>query len=139
MNKKTDVSHWYDLFPRRMTRRDMLRVSADVSGLVALGALTGCGPSVTEAFRSDPFSLGVASGDPTPDGVVLWTRLGRAAVEDAQGALVPVAQVVERPGGQLLAGAGLAGDQHGRLGRGQLAETREHLAHAFEGTAHGRA
>ncbi len=25
--------------------------------------------------QGDPFSLGVASGDPTPDGVVLWTRL----------------------------------------------------------------
>ncbi len=25
--------------------------------------------------RSDPFALGVASGDPWPDGVVLWTRL----------------------------------------------------------------
>ncbi|MGH9672704.1 MAG: PhoD-like phosphatase N-terminal domain-containing protein, partial [Bryobacteraceae bacterium] len=23
----------------------------------------------------DPFTLGVSSGDPTPDGVVLWTRL----------------------------------------------------------------
>lgn len=27
------------------------------------------------AFSSYPFSLGVASGDPLPDGVVLWTRL----------------------------------------------------------------
>lgn len=26
-------------------------------------------------FRSYPFTLGVASGDPTPDGIVLWTRL----------------------------------------------------------------
>ena len=26
-------------------------------------------------FASNPFALGVASGDPTPDGVVLWTRL----------------------------------------------------------------
>jgi alkaline phosphatase D len=26
-------------------------------------------------LRSDPFSLGIASGDPLPDGVVLWTRL----------------------------------------------------------------
>ena len=26
-------------------------------------------------FRDSPFSLGVASGDPHPDGVVLWTRL----------------------------------------------------------------
>lgn len=26
-------------------------------------------------LQHDPFALGVASGDPTPDGVVLWTRL----------------------------------------------------------------
>ncbi|MFI6348998.1 alkaline phosphatase D family protein [Streptomyces sp. NPDC050560] len=26
-------------------------------------------------LRTDPFTLGVASGDPLPDGVVLWTRL----------------------------------------------------------------
>jgi len=26
-------------------------------------------------FQADPFSLGVASGDPSPDGFVLWTRL----------------------------------------------------------------
>jgi phosphodiesterase/alkaline phosphatase D-like protein len=26
-------------------------------------------------FSNYPFSLGVASGDPSPDGVVLWTRL----------------------------------------------------------------
>lgn len=39
-------------------------------------AATGCsrqdrGPS----FTADPFALGVASGDPSPDGFVLWTRL----------------------------------------------------------------
>jgi len=27
------------------------------------------------AFTTDPFTLGVASGDPSPDGFVLWTRL----------------------------------------------------------------
>ena len=27
------------------------------------------------AFTTDPFALGVASGDPSPDGFVLWTRL----------------------------------------------------------------
>ena len=26
-------------------------------------------------FTADPFQLGIASGDPTPDGIVLWTRL----------------------------------------------------------------
>ncbi|MXY70092.1 MAG: alkaline phosphatase [Acidobacteriia bacterium] len=39
-------------------------------------AAAGCsrqdrGPS----FAADPFALGVASGDPSPDGFVLWTRL----------------------------------------------------------------
>ncbi len=29
----------------------------------------------TPRFGADPFTLGVASGDPTPTGVVLWTRL----------------------------------------------------------------
>src|SRR6187402_121445 len=39
---------------------------------------------------SDPFALGVASGDPSPDGFVLWTRLiGAGAVPLAAGA-VPV-------------------------------------------------
>jgi alkaline phosphatase D len=28
-----------------------------------------------QQFDADPFALGVASGDPLPDGVVLWTRL----------------------------------------------------------------
>ena len=27
------------------------------------------------AFTADPFTLGVASGDPAANGVVLWTRL----------------------------------------------------------------
>ncbi|MGE3288987.1 MAG: alkaline phosphatase, partial [Pseudonocardia sp.] len=34
----------------------------------ALLVLAGCA-------AGDPFTLGVASGDPTPDGVLLWTRL----------------------------------------------------------------
>jgi alkaline phosphatase D len=54
--------------------------------LGALGA-TGinCGACSTNApkFTSDPFTLGVASGYPSPNGVVLWTRLvgGQEAVE----------------------------------------------------------
>lgn len=35
----------------------------------------------TPAFSADPFSLGVASGDPTPDGFVLWTRLAPKPLE----------------------------------------------------------
>ncbi|NMO92604.1 alkaline phosphatase [Actinomycetospora sp. TBRC 11914] len=33
--------------------------------------------AAASATRPDVFTLGVASGDPTPDGVVLWTRLAR--------------------------------------------------------------
>lgn len=32
-------------------------------------------------FATDPFALGVASGDPLPDGVVLWTRLAPAPLD----------------------------------------------------------
>ncbi|MCD9088678.1 alkaline phosphatase D family protein [Stenotrophomonas sp. SY1] len=62
-----------------------------LSGLSAFGAWMGTAAALaaqTDAtalnprnllaspkFASSPFGLGVASGDPTPDGVVLWTRL----------------------------------------------------------------
>ena len=42
-------------------------------------ALCAVVPNVRVAWRprfaDDPFQLGVASGDPTPTGAVLWTRL----------------------------------------------------------------
>ena len=38
------------------------------------------------AFPKSPFTLGVASGDPSPDGVVLWTRL---AVDPLNGGGMP--------------------------------------------------
>ena len=34
-----------------------------------------------QSLGDDPFTLGVASGDPTPDGVVLWTRLAPKPLE----------------------------------------------------------
>ncbi|HEY0452427.1 alkaline phosphatase D family protein [Actinophytocola sp.] len=50
-----------------------------VAGLAAAGgavALPGlAGASGPRAVAGDPFQLGVASGDPRPDGMVLWTRL----------------------------------------------------------------
>jgi len=87
---KTANPQWYDLFTRRGTRRDFLRVGAGAAGLIALGGLPGCGLGRRVTFTTDPFSLGVASGDPTASGVVLWTRLGRVAVEEAGVALDPV-------------------------------------------------
>ncbi|MFI0819017.1 alkaline phosphatase D family protein [Streptomyces sp. NPDC021098] len=39
----------------------------------------------TDALNEDPFTLGVASGDPLPDAVVLWTRLAPRAYEPGNG------------------------------------------------------
>ena len=73
---KTRDPQWYDLFQQRGTRRDFLRLGGSVAGLIALGSLPACG---TERRRfptlNGPFGLGVASGDPLHDSVVLWTRL----------------------------------------------------------------
>ena len=34
------------------------------------------------SLAADPFTLGVASGEPAPDGVVLWTRLAPNPLAD---------------------------------------------------------
>ncbi|MBC7898360.1 MAG: PhoD-like phosphatase N-terminal domain-containing protein, partial [Cytophagaceae bacterium] len=50
-----------------------------LQGLSLLGLGAAAFPGVWRVGRprsvDDPFTLGVASGDPWPDGVVLWTRL----------------------------------------------------------------
>lgn len=63
-----------------MKRRDFLWIAA---GAAAVGALPGCAGRVRQnpRFTTNPFSLGVASGYPTPDGVVLWTRLAPSPLE----------------------------------------------------------
>ncbi|WP_266080674.1 alkaline phosphatase D family protein [Haladaptatus caseinilyticus] len=58
-------------------RRDFLRNATGVAGLTTFGT-TGLATAKSEEagrFGDDPFQLGVASGDPLPDSVVLWTRL----------------------------------------------------------------
>ncbi|BEL10691.1 alkaline phosphatase D family protein [Actinoplanes sichuanensis] len=55
-----------------ISRRTLLTTAAGAATVIPLaGAITPYrGP-----LRTDPFTLGVASGDPSPDGFVLWTRL----------------------------------------------------------------
>ena len=57
----------------RISRRTLLRTGGAAAIVLYGGAVptADAGPR----FASDPFTLGVASGDPTPDGIVLWTRL----------------------------------------------------------------
>ncbi len=68
-----------------------LRASAPKGGL-ALAAPPNLFqfPLGRPRFHSSPFSLGVASGDPSPDGVVLWTRL---APDPLNGGGMPVERV----------------------------------------------
>ncbi|THV24335.1 alkaline phosphatase D family protein [Glycomyces paridis] len=58
----------------RLSRRILLTSSA-VGAATAVPAAAWAETRIHPALRSDPFTLGVASGDPEPDGVVLWTRL----------------------------------------------------------------
>jgi len=65
-----------------MDRRSFLLATGKVAalsvGLTIAGALQGpavVGAQAQPLFNNNPFTLGVASGDPLPDGVVLWTRL----------------------------------------------------------------
>ena len=64
--------------PITVTRRGLLLGAAAVAGASVLDVRS----AHAEPVRRDPFGLGVASGDPLPDGVILWTRL----VRDAAGA-----------------------------------------------------
>ena len=57
-----------------LSRRGLLR------GATGLAALAATAPAARQAlaqpvFRSYPFALGISSGDPAPDGFVIWTRL----------------------------------------------------------------
>lgn len=70
----------------RPSRRHVLvagatTLTAATLGATAFGSPAAAAPTATRGarlargLRQDPFTLGVASGDPLPDGVVLWTRL----------------------------------------------------------------
>ncbi|MEV5810942.1 alkaline phosphatase D family protein [Streptomyces mutabilis] len=64
---------------RHLARRRFLTVTAAAAALAfstnipARGAVAA--PERTARITKDPFTLGVASGDPLPDSVLLWTRL----------------------------------------------------------------
>ncbi len=64
----------------RFSRRAFLRTAGT---LVLAPALAGNAKPLKPRFVIDPFTLGVASGSPLPDGVVLWTRLDIRALANA--------------------------------------------------------
>jgi alkaline phosphatase D len=56
-------------------RRDFLSAGASLAVLPWVAQVASGIPQTRFAWSKDPFQLGVASGDPTSDSVVLWTRL----------------------------------------------------------------
>jgi alkaline phosphatase D len=62
-----------------ISRRTLLTSAAGAATVIPLTAAT---TPYRGPLRADPFTLGVASGDPSHDGVVLWTRLAVAPLAD---------------------------------------------------------
>ena len=71
---------------RRVSRRRFIRVGRDVAVLTAAGLLPGWRHTPRPKFQDNPFSLGVASGDPNASGAVLWTRLDPSVLASADAA-----------------------------------------------------
>ena len=63
----------------RISRRLFLAYSSALSSIPLLGNATWGQSNPT--YKNNPFSIGVASGDPAPRSVVLWTRLAQKPLE----------------------------------------------------------
>jgi alkaline phosphatase D len=77
---------------RAWSRRDFLLAGG--AGVAAWPMLAGPLSAIAQksvTLSGYPFTLGVASGDPTPDGVVLWTRL---APKPLEGGGMPATNVI---------------------------------------------
>jgi alkaline phosphatase D len=58
---------------KRISRRTLLRTGGAAAVVLYGSAIPSA--SAEPRFADYPFKLGVASGEPTQDGIVLWTRL----------------------------------------------------------------
>ena len=68
-----------------ISRRTLLGWGAALAALPALNGRTALAVARAFRFAGDPFTLGVASGDPTDSGVVLWTKLAPKPLEAGGG------------------------------------------------------
>ena len=79
----------YDRTLERLSRRELLK-AAWFLGVSLARPIAARGGQAPAFFNAYPFTLGVASGDPYPDGVVLWTRLAPRPLEGGGMPMVPV-------------------------------------------------
>jgi alkaline phosphatase D len=68
----------------QITRRTLLRTGGSAAAGIALLSHAQVA-AARPPFADQPFGLGVASGDPTPSGIVIWTRLAPAPLESGGG------------------------------------------------------
>lgn len=80
----------YDRARQRLSRRQLLNLAWKLGAAAVAQPLFSTRVLTQPLFRSYPFPLGVASGEPLPGGVVLWTRL---APEPLDGGGMPMANV----------------------------------------------
>ncbi len=59
-------------------RRQFLQYMATVSAIPTLATSADGYVDKNPVFKTNPFSLNVASGEPEPDGVLIWTRLSES-------------------------------------------------------------
>ena len=102
-----------------LSRRELLKLAAS-AGTSGFGARTGAPLLRLQTIDRDPFSLGIASGEPWADSVVLWTRL---APEPLQGGGLPPTRV--NVGWEIAADDGFR-----TIVRSGTAVARPELAHA---------
>jgi alkaline phosphatase D len=68
-----------------VNRRTLLRGLGTAALLTATGGLFRGGVWASPVFAAHPFALGIASGDPAPDGFVLWTKIAPRPLEPGGG------------------------------------------------------
>src|SRR5688572_431481 len=78
-----------------LSRRSFIAGSASFAAAALLSTRARGATLRAPKFPAPPFALGVASGDPMPDGVVLWTRLAPRPLE-VGGGMTPEPVEVER-------------------------------------------
>jgi alkaline phosphatase D len=83
------MSTYHDVLAR-MSRRDLLKIAWSMGAAAIARPAFSTRVLAAVDFHAYPFSLGVASGDPLPDSVVLWTRL---APDPLHGGGMPMARV----------------------------------------------
>lgn len=73
---------------RTISRRNLLRLGGATAGVIALGINAPDAMATPLPHLDGLFGLGVASGAPRPDGLVIWTRLAPSPLaEDGHGGM----------------------------------------------------